>query len=163
MIFEKTKLIRAMEEYFGKDTKRINHAKSVLNYAEGLLITEKADKGVVITAALFHDIGIRLAEKKYGSSAGHYQEIEGPPIARRILKKLGLKEKIIEEVCNIIASHHSPGEIDTLNFKVLYDADWLVNLKDEADTKEKTKLSKLIEKVFLTATGKALAKKIYLA
>jgi len=38
-------------------------------------------------------------------------------IARSIMEKLGIKESIIEDVCNIIGNHHSPGKIDTLNFK----------------------------------------------
>ena len=48
------------------------------------------------------------------------------------------------------------------NFKVLYDADWLVNLKDEVDTSDKERLKTMIDKVFLTDAGKKLAKKIYL-
>ena len=49
--------------------------------------------------------------------------------------------------------------INTQNFKVLYDADCLVNLKDEYETKDKEKLKTIIEKVFLTQAGKAFAKK----
>ena len=45
---------------------------------------------VVRAAAVLHDIGIREAERKHGSSAGKYQEVEGPPIARRILEKLSV-------------------------------------------------------------------------
>jgi hypothetical protein len=78
------------------------------------------------------------------------------------LKKLGIDEKTIEEVCSIVENHHSPGKIDTLNFKILCDADWLVNLSDEYDCQNKEKLSRIIEKIFLTATGKKMAKKIYL-
>ena len=46
---------------------------------------------------------------------------------------------------------------------MLSDADWLVNLKDEVDTKDKVTLKALIEKVFLTKAGKILAEKIYLS
>jgi len=73
-----------------------------------------------------------------------------------------IDNKIIDEVCDIIASHHSPGEIDTLNFKILWDADWLVNLGDEYNIKNKKKLEKVINKIFLTRTGKDLGKSIYL-
>ena len=158
----KEKLLKELEDYFGKDIKRINHAKKVMGYAEELLRQEKADWYIVIPASILHDVGIKVAEEKYGSSAGHHQEKEGPAIARKILLKIGLSRKNIDEICEIIAHHHSPGKVDTQNFKVLYDADWLVNLKDEVDTKDKGNLEGIIDKVFLTKTGKELAKKIYL-
>ncbi len=161
-ITTKQKLIEEMEAYFGSDTKRITHAKNVMHFAEEILKQEQADWHIVIPASILHDIGIKAAEKKYGSSAGLYQEKEGPVIARKILAKLSFKKEDIEEICGIIAHHHSPGVIHTLNFKALYDADWMVNLKDEADTKDKNKLEKTIDKIFLTETGKKIAQKIYL-
>ncbi|MCL5674582.1 MAG: HD domain-containing protein [Candidatus Omnitrophica bacterium] len=157
----KEKLVKELEEYFGSDTKRIIHAKNVLGFAEELLKNEKADWQIVIPASILHDVGIKAAEEKYGSSAGRYQEKEGPDIAKKILMKAGLKKDDVDEICNIIANHHSPGKIDSDNFRVLYDADWLVNLKEEADIKDKDRLKALINKIFLTQTGKAMAKKIY--
>lgn len=159
---KKELLILEMEKYFGQDQKRINHAKKVLGYAEQLLEKEKADSLVVIASSVLHDIGIHKAESKHKSAAGNYQEIEGPPIARSIMEKLQLKKDVIDEVCQIIAHHHSPGKVNTLNFGVLYDADRLVNLKDEFDTSDREKLDKIIEKVFLTESGRELARKVYL-
>lgn len=156
------KLIKELEEYFGPDKKRINHAQEVMTFAEELLKKEKGDFHIVIPASLLHDVGIKVAEEKYGSSAGAYQEKEGVPVARKILLKMGLKREDIEEIGGIIAHHHSPGKINTQNFKILYDADGLVNLKEEADLKNKTKLKAIIERRFLTPTGKELAEKIYL-
>jgi hypothetical protein len=43
------------------------------------------------------------------------------------------------------------------------DADWLVNLRDECDTEDRNKLPGIIEKLFLTASGKAMAREIYLS
>lgn len=159
----KDRLLREMEKYFGIDEKRINHAKKVMGYAEELLKSEKADKEIVIPASILHDIGIKVAEKKYNSAAGCYQEMEGPEIARGILLKEGLGKEEIDEICEIIRHHHSPGKIDTLNFKVLYDADWLANLKDEFNVEDKEKLDIIIADVFLTNSGKQLARQIYLA
>ena len=56
----------------------------------------------------------------------------------------------------------SPGKMDTLNFKILTDADWLVNLRDEYDITDKEKLKKLISRIFRTDTGKRIAEEIYL-
>lgn len=158
----KEKLLKDLEEHFGDDKKRIDHAKKVMSFAGELLKHEKADWHIVIPASILHDVGIKEAEKKYGSSAGNYQEKEGPAIARQILINHGFKREDIEEICAIVAHHHSPGKIDTLNFKVLYDADWLVNLKDEVDIKDKEALKRKIDKIFLTGTGKETARKLYL-
>ena len=155
-------LVSSMESYFGSDSKRIAHAHKVTEYAERLMGPEGGDPSVVVAAGIFHDIGIPNAEKKYGSALGKHQELEGPPVARDILNRLGVPAAQIDEVCEIIAHHHSPGKITTQNFKILYDADWLVNLRDEFDIRDRTKLATIIDRVFLTATGKALAKQIYL-
>ena len=157
----KEALVRAMEDYFHRDTKRINHAHKVTEYAEELLKREGGDYPVVIGASVLHDIGIHQAQKKYGSTGGKYQEREGPPIARQILTKLGFERNQIAEICEIIAHHHSPGKINTQNFKILYDADWLVNLKDEYDIQDMSKLSNTIDRVFLTEGGKSLARATY--
>ncbi len=158
----KEALMKAMERYFDGDTKRINHARRVTAYAEQLLKREGGDYPIVIGASVLHDIGIHQAGKKYGSTSGKYQEKEGPPIGRQILVKLRFEPNQIEEICEIIAHHHSPGKINTRNFKILYDADWLVNLKDEYDIHDSNKLSNIIDRVFLTESGRSLAKDIYL-
>jgi HD superfamily phosphodiesterase len=163
MEITKEALIKAMESYFGEDEKRINHAHRVTAYAEQLMEREGGDYQVVIGAAVLHDIGIHVAEKKYASTSGRYQEIEGPPIAREILTGLKFGQGQIDEICEIIAHHHSPGKINTLNFMILYDADWLVNLKDEYDIQDRTKLANIIDRVFLTETGRSIARRTYLA
>jgi len=152
----------AMEEYFGNDAGRIEHALRVTAFACQLMEDEPADPELVVATALLHDIGIREAERKYGSSAGDLQEIEGPPVAREILARLGYAEPFITEACAIIASHHSPGEVDTDNFRIIWDADWLVNLGDECDLRDKEKCRKIIARTFMTDAGKIMAEEIYL-
>jgi hypothetical protein len=153
---------KAMIEYFGADRRRINHALRVTEFAGELLKEEPGNPELVIVTALLHDIGIHEAERKHGSSAGNLQELEGPPIARRILSSLGYDEPFIDEVCEIIASHHSPGEVETDNFRVIWDADWLVNVEDELDLSDTIKLKKALQKIFLTQTGIRVAGEIYL-
>lgn len=159
---DKQKFINAMKDYFGDDEKRIKHALRVLANAEKILKKENGNPNVVLPSAIFHDIGIHEAERKYGSNAGKYQEIEGPPIARKILERFGIDGKIIDEVIEIIAHHHSPGMVNTINFKILYDADWLVNLPDEYDVSDQQKTERAIEKLFLTETGRAIARAEFL-
>ena len=130
-LLRKKALAAAMEGYFGSDFKRIKHARRTAEYAEMILTAEgDADPNVVIAAAYLHDIGIKNAEAKHGSAEGVYQELEGPPVAREILKKLDYPENFIKEVCDIIGHHHHPGADETINFRVLYDADQLVNAEE---------------------------------
>jgi HD superfamily phosphodiesterase len=155
-------ILDAMKRYFDTDAGRIRHAQNVLKYAKEIMKAEGGAYDVVVPAAILHDIGIRECERKYGSTGGQLQEKEGPPIARKILEDLHVDTKNIEEICRIIASHHSPGEIDTLNFKIIWDADLLVNLNDEYDIDNKRKLKDIIAKTFLTETGKTIAVGRYL-
>jgi len=158
----KNMLVKELEKYFDVDEKRINHAKKVLKYAINLLKKEEADPYIVIPAAILHDVGIKVAEEKYNSSAAKYQEQEGPAVAGRILVDVEYDDENIYEICAIIAHHHSPGKQESTNFKVLYDADWLVNLRDKVDTADKEKLAKAIEKIFLTDSGRSMAKELFL-
>jgi HD superfamily phosphodiesterase len=156
------KLIQRMKDVFGKDQKRINHALAVLKYAEQIHSAEGGDGLVITAAAILHDIGIHEAERKYGSAAGKYQEIEGPPVAGTILKDGGFASETIEHVSKIIANHHSAKDIDTLEFRIIWDSDWLVNIPDECGKMSKGKLKGFVEKIFKTNKGRQLAKELYL-
>jgi hypothetical protein len=151
------KLIARMKDVFGRDEKRINHALRVLDYAERIGAAEGGDPLVIRAAAILHDIGIHEAQRKYNSAAGKYQELEGPPIAEPILKESDVDPARIEHICRIIASHHSAGDIDTLEFRVLWDADWLVNLQEEYAGLGEPQRREMIDKVFRTDKGRQLA------
>ena len=153
------RLIEEMKNIFGKDQKRINHALEVLKYAEQILEVEKANPLVVKAAAILHDVGIREAEKKHGSTEAKFQEIEGPPIAKKILFKYGIEVGSIEHVYQIIANHHSAKALNTPEFKIIWDANWLVNLGEKfAESKtKKEKIKELIDNTFKTEKGRQLA------
>lgn len=154
-----------MKLYFKQDFKRIGHAAKVARYAEKLMSQEKGDPAVVLSAALLHDIGIKEAERKYQSTAAKYQHHEGPPVAREILTELDADADLIDEVCDIIGHHHSPRKDETTNFKVVYDADLIVNLqeKQKKNPIESKKLTRIIETKFLTESGKDLARNVLLS
>jgi HD superfamily phosphodiesterase len=153
-----------MKRYFGHDFKRIGHAANVARYAEQIVKKEEGDPAMVLCAAYLQDIGIHEAERKHNSAAARYHQKEGPPIAREILARLGAREEIIKEVCDMIAHHHHPRDKETLNFKILHDAELIANLEEGWKDKEteRDRLSKIIEKRFLTDTGKRLARETLL-
>lgn len=146
-------VIEKMQEYFDKDQKRIDHALGVADFAEKILTEEQADRDIVLAAAYLHDIGIHEAERKYGSSGGKYQEIEGPPIARKILQESGWNEDAINNICNIIAKHHTFNGLVSKEFQVLFEADWIVNLDNDFRGISEPQREKVISKNFKTRTG----------
>lgn len=82
--------------------KRIQHFLKVHSLARIIGLNEDLTDEELFTletAAYVHDIGIHAAEKKYGSSAGKYQEEEGPAPARAMLEQLKFPEDIIARVC----------------------------------------------------------------
>ncbi|MHC4354069.1 MAG: HD domain-containing protein [Planctomycetota bacterium] len=156
------KLIYEMEKYFAGDEKRAEHAIAVLNYAEQIQAVEGGDPLIVRAAAILHDIGIHEAERKHGSSAGKYQEIEGPPIAAEMLGQFDISAEVLDHIGKIIANHHSAKDIDTIEFRVVWDADWLVNIPAEFPDVGEAKLREIIDKTFKTREGRRLAGELFI-
>ena len=157
------RLIGRMRAVFGTDKRRISHALRVLKYAETIMASERGVSGLVVrAAAILHDIGIHEAEKKHGSPAAKYREIEGPPIAREVLESMDIEPEIADHVCRIIANHHSARDIDTPEFRIVRDADRLANIPEEFDTSDEGRMSELIEKIFRTKRGKIIAEGLFL-
>lgn len=156
------KLVYEMETYFAGDEKRIEHATAVLNYAEQIQAVEGGDPLIVRAAAILHDIGIHQAEQKHGSAAGKHQEIEGAPIAAEIMNKYDISPDVVEHVCKIIANHHSAKQIDTTEFRIIWDADLLVNTPVESPGATDEQLRAIIEKRFKTREGRRIAEDVFL-
>lgn len=150
-------LIADMKALFGDDRKRIDHALNVLGFADRIRAVEGGDVVVTQAAAILHDIGIHEAERKHGSAAGRYQEMEGPAIAEEILYKHYVDEDRIAHVIRIIANHHSARDIDTLEFRVLWDADWLVNFPESFPDASAADRAERIQEIFKTGTGREIA------
>ena len=87
-------VINAMIAYYAGDVRRINHFLKVYGFAKAIGEIECLDEStqeILEIAALTHDIGIKNSEKKYSSSAGKYQQIEGSPEAKTLLADLGVE------------------------------------------------------------------------
>ncbi len=156
------KVLSEMILYFGNDIKRINHALKVYGYACAIMGNQAIDREkvkIIELAAILHDIGIKEAEKKHGSSNGKYQEREGPPIARNILESAGEAEKIINRVCFLIGNHHSYNKIDDIDFQILVEADFLVNIHEGGLGNDS--IQSISDRYFKTGAGKKILNKIY--
>ena len=146
-----------MIRYNCDDTRRINHSLKVFSYAKCIIENESTDKSLIETvclSAILHDIGIHVCKEKYNSSAGKYQEIEGPPIAETMLLKYYDNADIIQRVLYLIAHHHTYNKIDGLDYQVLIEADFIVNLEEEKSSRET--ILAACNKMFKTDTGTKL-------
>jgi len=156
----KNNLLKELTNNYGNNLKLINHTKKVLKYAEQLLRKEKGDWNIIVPAAILHDIGVKVTKGKNDSSKEKYQKNEGPLIAKKILLRFGLNLEYIKEICEIIAYHQCQKCIDSVNFKIFYDAHLLSNFKDKTKSLCKSELKQLINKLFFTNTAKQIAEKM---
>jgi hypothetical protein len=161
---KKEEYILELKKHFGSDERRINHALKVLAAAEIIMNGEQVygiTHDVVTVTALLHDVGIKAAELKYNSSAGPYQELEGPPVVREIMERLSAPQEIIERVTYIVGGHHTARKNDGLDFQIIWEADLLVNIEEERLDRNTEQLRNIIKKNFQTPTGLRLARSRY--
>ncbi len=150
----------AMVNYNQGDIARINHARDVHNYAKIIGVEEEIsekDLFILESAAILHDIGIKVCEEKYNSTSGKLQEKEGPIVAKEILENLNYEN--IHRILFLIGHHHSYDNISGIDYQILIEADLIVNFKEE-NTPKKT-IKKLYERVFKTKAGKKLCEDIF--
>ncbi len=70
---------------------------------------------------------------------------------------------MVEEICDIIGHHHHPREEETLNFQILYESDWLVNMEEKGLSQDRGKVLAIIEESFRTEAGRQIAEKLFYA
>ena len=151
-----------MIELYSNDAKRIQHFCKVHSYAKLIAETENVDKKclfIIETAALTHDIGIHVCEEKYGNCNGKSQEKEGPAIAKKLLEKLGFDKDVSDRVQYLIAHHHTYDNIDGIDYQILVEADFLVNIMESDLSKEAT--LKAYHTIFKTTCGKTICKEMF--
>lgn len=151
-----------MIRYYSADPARIQHFVKVHSFAaligrlEGL--AERTQQ-ILEVAAYVHDIGIKPAEEKYGSAAGPYQEKEGPGAAEAMLTKLGFDADLIARVCYLVGHHHTYTNIDGTDYRILVEADFLVNLYEDHSSEEAIRHA--YDTIFCTASGRELCRTMF--
>ena len=155
-------ILEKMIAYSGGNLHDINHLICVWTYAKTIGELEGLDRKTQETleiAAITHDIACPLCREKYGNTNGKYQEKEGMILGREFLKDTGVDEDIVERVVYLIGHHHSPAEVDGIDYQILLEADYLVNADEGGDSAATIKNT--MEHIFKTKTGTELLKSIY--
>ena len=82
---------------------------------------------ILEVAAITHDIACPLCRQKYGNTNGKYQEQESAPLVREFLADTGMTAEQIDRVAYLVGHHHSPAQIDGIDYQILIEADYIVN------------------------------------
>lgn len=156
-------LIMEMVKFYSGDSHQIQHFIKVHSYSKLIGSRENIDPQlmkVLEAAAIVHDIGIKPAMEKFGRGDGKLQEQEGPPLAEEMLTRLKFNNDVIERVCYLVAHHHTYKNIDGIDYQILIEADFLVNLHEHKQGKEVGE--SVYNNIFKTETGKILCKQMFL-
>jgi hypothetical protein len=138
-----------MKRFYRSDFKRIGRAGRLARYAERIGKAEKGNLAVILSAAYLRDID---------------RAAEGGAAAREILAKLGAREELIAEVCDIIARRGEPRPGESINWQVVHDAELIETLDEESKrgALDAVAVAERIENAFLTAAGRQAARETLL-
>ena len=142
---------------------RIQHLVKVHSFAKLIGQLEGVSAAQLLTieaAALVHDIGIKIALEQYGSANGELQEQLGPAEAHKMLKNIAFDQPLIERVCYLVGHHHTYEKIDGLDYQILVEADFLVNIFEDSMSRES--VLDVRDKIFNTKAGIELLMSLYL-
>lgn len=147
------KLFSLVTPYLEKNDLGVAHTKRVFDIAKQNFPVKPELQELTFTAIIFHDVG-------GGSIKDQYEK--GPQIATAILKKIGYPESFIEQVCELISTHHEHPNNPSEPFRVLYDSDKLVMFSPQEypyyNTQEGFGWNKIINLIY-SKEAKELAKK----
>lgn len=155
-------LFLEMMKFYSGAPKQIQHFTKVHNFAHFIGLGEGVDSNtqeILEIAAIVHDIGIKPAIEKHGSGTGTLQELEGPPLAEAMLKGLGFSETIVDRVCYLVGHHHTYSNIDGIDYQILVEADFLVNMYESEMSADTIKTT--FNKIFRTETGKMYCRTMF--
>ena len=154
-------LLKSIFDY-DPDGPNIHHLMAVHEYSVLIAQMENVDEHTLLItelAAYLHDIGVKISKEKYGNSQPQHQEAEGPIIAKDMLSKYDLPAEDVERICFIIGHHHTYKAIDGIDFQILVEADYIVNLMEGYCKRESIPAMK--ENVFKTESGLYLLQQMF--
>ena len=155
-------LAREMLLWEAGSPQRSQHLLKVWTFAALIAEGEQLSpdlRHLVESAAVVHDIGIRPSLQKGGTGSGPEQESEGPPAARILLEKHGYPTEETDRICFLVGHHHTLSGVDGIDYRILLEADYLVNAFESCFPPESIK--QFGENVFRTPTGRRLLQDMF--
>lgn len=151
-----------MMEHDAGSAQRIQHFLKVHRFAQLIGRAEQLDEHmqfILECAAIVHDIGIGPCLEKYGRCTGDLQEREGPAYARELLAAFDLPQEDIQRIGYLVAHHHTYDSIDGLDYQILVEADFLVNLYEQQTSTEG--ITSTLNHIFKTQMGVKLCQTLF--
>jgi hypothetical protein len=131
----------------------VAHTKRVFDIAKQNFIVKPELQELTYTAIIFHDIGGSTIKDQYE---------KGPLITSKVLEKNGCSSLFIEQVCEIIGTHHEHLDNPSKAFKTLYDSDRIVMFSQEEyptyNSQKGFDWNKILNLIY-TKKGRDIAKK----
>lgn len=110
------------EPYLKKNDFEMPHTRRVFEIAKENFVIPKELEELIFCSIIMHDIGGSTIKEQYS---------EGPKIVVFILRKLGYDKSFVQEVCEIVRTHHDHPDNPSEAFRILYDSDKLVMFSPE--------------------------------
>lgn len=87
------------------------------------------------------------------------QEQEGPAIAKRLLADLYFEEQVSERIQYLIAHHHTYDDVEGIDYQILVEVDFLVNLYEDEASNEA--IERAYQKIFRTDSGRKICREMF--
>ena len=155
--------IQKMIEFYKGNRHDVNHFLKVWAMAKTIGELEGLDRHtqeVLELAAVIHDIACPLCREKYGDTDGKHQELESPALVEAFFTELPAARPDVDRISWLVAHHHTYTNVESLDYQILLEADFLVNADEGGYSKEA--IENACRNVFRTDTGIRLLKSIYL-
>jgi len=146
------KLIKELKNALGQDEQKISHSLAVFRNAQQILAGEQADARVVGAAAILHTLGGPCPAPADGPE--ERTELSG---VQEILAKCGVDAEQVERICQLIANQSSNRVGDSLESRILWDAERLARLADHSTGTGPVEAKELILRTLRTQKGRELA------
>lgn len=117
----------------------INHFMKVWGFARTIAEKEAVDeetKFIAEAAAIVHDIACPLCREKYGNTNGRHQEEEGVPLVYDFFRGTDLSKAQVDRIAYLVGHHHTLTHIEGMDYRILIEADYLVNADESEYSKE---------------------------
>lgn len=141
----------------------INHFMKVWAFARIIgekELTDPTGLAVLEAAAILHDIACPLCREKYGSTLPDKQELEGMPLAEEFLREFELPGDFVERVVWLVGHHHTLCGVESMEHRILLEADYLVNACEAAHSDAAIRSAE--KNLFRTQTGLELLRDMYI-
>lgn len=155
--------IEKMIAFYNGNLHDIDHFLKVWAMAKTIGEQEKLDshtQEILELTAVVHDISCPLCREKYSNTGGKKQELESPPLVTAFFAELPVDPSDVARISWLVAHHHTYTNVDSLDHRILLEADFLVNAGESGYGQSAIQSAR--QRVFQTSTGIRLLESIYL-